>query len=112
MVHDDDSDGHSKAAAAEMARLAGKIDLKLYRINFTEAVKRSALAYGLLRSDHAAFYLQSYPAMMITDTANFRNPNYHCGKGKDTPETLDHDFAGKGIKTTVGAALGQLGGGS
>ena len=85
--------------------------LKLYRINFDEAVKRSALAYGLLRSDHAAFYLQDYPAMMITDTANFRNPNYHCGSGQDTPDTLDHDFAVKVIQATVGAAWKQLQGG-
>ena len=111
VVHDVDDGGHSKAAAAEMARIAGEVGLKLYRINFDEAVKRSALAYGLLRSDHAAFYLQDYPAMMITDTANFRNPNYHCGSGQDTPDTLDHDFAVKVIQATVGAAWKQLQGG-
>ena len=26
---------------------------------------------------------------MITDTANFRNPNYHTAN--DTPDTLDYD---------------------
>ncbi len=107
-VHDDDSAGHSKAAVGHLARMADQLGLKLYSINFSEAVKKSPLALGLLRSDHAAFFMQSYPAMMITDTANFRNPYYHCGKGQDAVETLDHDFAVKVIKATVGAAEKML----
>ncbi|MBL8990353.1 MAG: M28 family peptidase [Phycisphaerae bacterium] len=41
----------------------------------------------LLRSDHAPFLLLGVPAVMVTDTANFRNPHYH--KATDTPDTLD-----------------------
>lgn len=41
-------------------------------------------------SDHAHFWDQGYPAMMITDTAILRNPHYH--KASDTIETLDLDF--------------------
>ena len=41
----------------------------------------------LLRSDHAPFLLEGIPAVMITDTANFRNGNYH--KASDTVETID-----------------------
>ncbi len=41
----------------------------------------------LLRSDHAPFLLRGHPAVMITDTANFRNPNYH--QPTDTIDTLD-----------------------
>lgn len=41
------------------------------------------------RSDHASFWRMGYPALMVTDTANFRNPNYH--KATDTPETLDYE---------------------
>nr|WP_228577456.1 M28 family peptidase [Halomonas sp.] len=40
------------------------------------------------RSDHWAFWEMGFPAMMLTDTANFRNPYYH-GPG-DTPERLDY----------------------
>jgi hypothetical protein len=29
------------------------------------------------RSDHAPFWDLGYKAMMVTDTANLRNPNYH-----------------------------------
>jgi hypothetical protein len=41
------------------------------------------------RSDHAAFWAHGYPGLMVTDTANFRNPHYH--RPTDTPETLDYD---------------------
>ncbi len=35
------------------------------------------------RSDHAAFWDQGLPAVMLTDTANFRNPHYHQTFGYD-----------------------------
>jgi hypothetical protein len=41
------------------------------------------------RSDHASFWRVGYPALMVADTANFRNPHYH--KATDTPETLDFE---------------------
>ncbi len=43
------------------------------------------------RSDHAPFWDAGYKALMITDTANFRNPNYH--QATDTIGTLNLDFA-------------------
>ncbi|NJM68941.1 MAG: M28 family peptidase [Scytonema sp. RU_4_4] len=42
------------------------------------------------QSDHAPFWDAGYPAMMVTDTAFMRNPNYH--KLSDTIDTLDLDF--------------------
>jgi hypothetical protein len=42
------------------------------------------------RSDHAAFWDEDYPAIMLTDTANFRNPHYH--RATDTLETLNLEF--------------------
>jgi Zn-dependent M28 family amino/carboxypeptidase len=44
----------------------------------------------LLRSDHAPFWAAGIPAIMWTDTSEFRNPHYH--RASDTPETLDYDF--------------------
>jgi len=43
---------------------------------------------GVGWSDHWAFWQAGYPAVMVTDTAPFRNPNYHSPG--DTPETLDY----------------------
>ncbi|MEL6604573.1 MAG: M28 family peptidase [Cyanobacteria bacterium J06614_10] len=44
----------------------------------------------LMRSDHAPFWERDIPAVFVTDTANFRNPNYHTLQ--DLPETLDGPF--------------------
>jgi Zn-dependent M28 family amino/carboxypeptidase len=41
-------------------------------------------------SDHASFWRYGYRAVMLTDTAFFRNPHYHLPS--DTMETLDLDF--------------------
>jgi len=48
------------------------------------------IAPQLLRSDHAPFWVYGYKAAMWTDTAEFRNKNYH--QPTDTPDTLDYDF--------------------
>jgi Zn-dependent M28 family amino/carboxypeptidase len=43
------------------------------------------------RSDHAPFWDEGYRALMLSDTANFRNPHYHTPN--DTSDTLDFGFA-------------------
>jgi hypothetical protein len=42
---------------------------------------------GIGWSDQWSFWQAGYPAVMVTDTAPFRNPNYH--RHGDTEETLD-----------------------
>lgn len=42
------------------------------------------------RSDHVSFWDLGFQAIMLTDTAEFRNPHYH--KSTDTPDTLDYAF--------------------
>jgi Zn-dependent M28 family amino/carboxypeptidase len=44
---------------------------------------------GVGWSDHWSFWQEGYPAIMVTDTAPFRNPNYH--EPTDKPDTLDYD---------------------
>ena len=39
-------------------------------------------------SDHWSYWQLGYPAVMATDTAVYRNPNYH--KPSDLPDTLDY----------------------
>ncbi len=43
---------------------------------------------GVDLSDHRSFWREGYPAVMLTDTAFYRNPHYH--RGTDRPETLDY----------------------
>lgn len=59
------------------------------------------------RSDHASFWHYGFPALMLTDTADFRNPNYHTST--DTLDTLDVHFMGQVAKAVV-AAVVALGG--
>src|SRR5437660_4191232 len=55
------------------------------------------------RSDHAAFWHHGYPAVMLTDTANFRNPHYH--QPTDTFETLNLAFIEQVARAVTAAAI-------
>jgi Zn-dependent M28 family amino/carboxypeptidase len=48
-----------------------------------------AWVQGVGWSDHWSFWREGYPAIMVTDTSFFRNPNYH--EPTDKPATLDYD---------------------
>jgi Zn-dependent M28 family amino/carboxypeptidase len=43
---------------------------------------------GVAWSDHLSFWRQGYPALMVTDTAFYRNAAYHSAA--DTPEKLNY----------------------
>ena len=63
-------------------------------------------------SDHASFWDRGIPAVMITDTAFMRNPNYHFAS--DRPETLDFSFMAKVTRASAAAAqalTGKMGNG-
>lgn len=55
--------------------------LPVASINASRAVK------GIDFSDHRSFWLHGFDAVMLTDTAMFRNPNYH--KRSDVPDSVD-----------------------
>jgi aminopeptidase YwaD len=55
------------------------------------------------RSDHASFWDAGYPAVMLTDTANFRNPNYH--RATDTMDTLNLKFLSNVVATVTAVAI-------
>ena len=57
------------------------------------------------RSDHAPFWDNDYPAVMLTDTANFRNPHYH--QPTDTSDTLNLDFAANVCRAVGGVVVGE-----
>ena len=68
---------------------------------------RGELLPDVRRSDHAAFWDEGFPAVMLTDTANFRNPHYH--QSSDTIDTLDITFL-EGVIDTVVASIEALAG--
>lgn len=55
------------------------------------------------RSDHSPFWIRGYRALMITDTANFRNPNYH--QPTDTVATLNLPFLRRVTQASLATAL-------
>lgn len=63
----------------------------------------NAAGAAFLRSDHAAFWQQGIPALFLTDTANYRNHNYH--RASDLPETLDYDFLSRNAALVVAATV-------
>jgi Zn-dependent M28 family amino/carboxypeptidase len=65
------------------------------------------ILHHLLRSDHAPFWRAGLPALMWTDTAEFRNPHYH--RATDTPETLDYEFLAGVTRLLVHAVLSGVG---
>ncbi len=55
------------------------------------------------RSDHTAFWEQGFAAVMVTDTANFRNPHYH--RSTDTVDTLNLKFLASVADAVTNAVL-------
>jgi hypothetical protein len=51
-------------------------------------------------SDHASFWSKGYRAVMLTDSAFFRNPHYHLPS--DTMKTLDFSYMAELVQSLVG----------
>ena len=62
--------------------MAGATSLPVHSLNSPRKVP------GIENSDHVNFWDAGYPALMVTDTAYLRNPNYH--ESGDTWQTLDY----------------------
>jgi len=69
--------------------------------------KAAELIPDVRRSDHVPFWDKNLPAVMITDTANFRNPHYH--QASDTIDTLDIPFITKIARTLAGTVIDLAG---
>jgi hypothetical protein len=54
-----------------------------------ESISTISLVPGVDFSDHDSFWQEGFPAVMITDTAFYRNTHYHGPE--DTPETLNYE---------------------
>ena len=75
--------------------LATRQPLKQFAKAFRKATDLKLVAHAIPKaqdilwlSDHGPFWDEGYPALMLTDTSWFRNPNYH--EATDVPETLDY----------------------
>lgn len=78
------------ATIFDLIRLSGQIQKSGIPCQWLPVPFSGEIVPDTRRSDHAPFWDNGYPALMVTDTANMRNPHYH--KPSDTIETLDLDF--------------------
>jgi hypothetical protein len=70
-----------------------------------EGASFPAVVEGLDWSDHAPFWRHGWPAVMVTDTAPFRNPHYH--EASDTKvDTARMALLLDGVEAAVRAAAG------
>lgn len=70
--------------------MSGATDLPVYSIN------APPLLQGIDFSDHLSYWREGFPALMITDTAFYRNRSYHAGG--DTWERLDYPRMAKVVE--------------
>jgi hypothetical protein len=93
-------------AAASFRRHADAIGLPVLS---AELSLLEAFAFpDVFRSDHASFWQNGYPALLLSDSGEFRNPGYHCGKRADSPATLDYEFLERVTAATALAAAELL----
>jgi len=93
-------------SSALLASYAEPLQLPLLRVDVSPL--EAALIPDLFRSDHASFWLSGYPALLLTDTAELRNPGYHCNGAPDLPGTLDYGFLTRVTATAVAALADTL----
>jgi Zn-dependent M28 family amino/carboxypeptidase len=93
----------SKAFTGRIARSFKKAtDLPLITLN------APAIMIGIDFSDHWSFGKFGYEALMVTDTAFYRNPHYHAPT--DLPETLHYERMSRVVEGLI-AAIREWGGG-
>lgn len=90
-------------------RYGDRIGMPAIPIEVADVLKDNPSLSDLRRSDHAPFWLADIPAIMITDTSEFRYGAYHCRDGDDVVENLDTERASQVTALTVAAAAEALG---
>ena len=68
-------------------------------ITFVAPENWEIVAPDIGRSDHGPFWQADHPAVMLTGTAEFRNPHYHLPS--DTVGTLNFTFMSNVVKAAV-----------
>lgn len=77
------------------AGMRGATDLPVHSLS------APALVPGVDFSDHLSYWAHGYPAVMVTDTAFYRNAHYH--EATDTADTLDYRRLAQVVQGVHGA---------
>jgi Zn-dependent M28 family amino/carboxypeptidase len=102
------ADSAALSHAQVMADFAHDFDLPVALLEVGDFLRATPVAVDLHRSDHASFWDAGYPAVMITDTAEYRYDGYHCRGRPDGIEHLDLEFGAKVVRASVGAIVTAL----
>ncbi|MFT6707569.1 MAG: hypothetical protein ACJATF_002415 [Flavobacteriales bacterium] len=100
-------DQNSLALMAAYNSAAAQYVPDLKTVSIAAPANWPGITPDLGRSDHAPFWLQDIPALMLTDGSNFRNPFYHSPN--DLLTTLDFTFMTNVVKAVVGAVAEEAG---
>lgn len=94
----------SRTLAQRLLVMNGELDLLPLQALVAGGDGAFPLTSPLMRSDNGPLWLRGIPAVMLTDTANFRNPHYH--QPGDLPATLDPAFLAASTRlAAAGVAL-------
>lgn len=91
----------SDATSREFVREFGGRFRQHAEIATQGATLPARLVPDVLRSDHETYILRGIPAMMVTDTANFRYPDYH--RSTDTIARIDIKKLARVVDGLIGA---------
>ena len=94
-------------AMAAFAAHAQTMDLPVAEVVLSEAFRGDASLIQLRRGDHDEFWSRNWPAIMLTDTADFRNPGYHCEWESDDIAQVDVGFAHQTVHAAT-ATIAEL----
>jgi Zn-dependent M28 family amino/carboxypeptidase len=72
------------------AAMLGASDLPVHSMNTLSFIP------GIDFSDHSSYWNEGFPAVMVTDTAFYRNPHYH--QAGDTADRLDYERMAKVVR--------------
>lgn len=95
------TDPKGASAVSQLAQAADAVKLPQVGLEIPEPLLTSPLIGDLRRSDHTSFWVRGFPAAMVTDTADFRNPHYHCRGGSDSASDLDYGFLTQVVTATT-----------
>ena len=99
----------ARGASALLRSFGESYGLPVVALDVPQSLLASPAIADLRRSDHAAFWDAGFPALMVTDTADFRNRRYHCTSGNDSAETLDTAFLARVTSAVVASVAETLG---
>ena len=91
----------SDSTSREFVRVFGGLFRQHAEIASQGATLPASLVPDVLRSDHETYILRGIPGMMVTDTADFRDSDYH--KSTDTVDKVNIENLARVVQGLIGA---------